>query len=244
MPMRMNGKQQYLHTHSSEKWTLLHMNAQRCGKAFDEMGVLPTYTGVLVHDCFSSYFKPEFQFAHVLCNAHLMRDCQGIVDHDRHQWADKMKALLQQSWRLAKAARAGHVPLSDEVLTEIEREYDDILALGATEWAKDVIPEKTGPRGRKSKSKGANLGQRFKDYKEAILRFLYDEQIPFDNNQAERDIRMSKVKQKISGCFRTPLGGEQFATIRGFISTLLKQARPLHNSLVSVLRGHFRFQIT
>lgn len=243
-PMRVNGKRQHLHTHSSADWTLLHMNEKRCGSAFSEMGVLPTYTGVVVHDCFSSYFKSDVTFTHALCNAHLMRECQGIADHDKHQWATDMKELLRRSWTLAKAARAAEVPLSEEVLAEIDRQYDDILALGKTEWAKDKVPEKTGPRGRKCKSKAANLGQRFELHKASILRFLYDARIPFDNNQAERDIRMSKVKQKISGCFRTAIGGQQFASIRGFISTLLKQSLPLHDSLVSVLRGQFQFRAT
>lgn len=243
-PMRLNGKLRYLHTHSSANWTLLHMNEKRCGSAFTEMGVLPGYTGVVVHDCFSSYFKSDVTFAHALCNAHLMRECQGIADHDKHEWAVDMKALLRRSWKLAKAARAADTPLSEEVLTEIEQQYDDILALGKTEWAKDKVPEKTGPAGRKCKSKAANLSDRFERYKASILRFLYDARIPFDNNQAERDIRMSKVKQKISGCFRTVIGGQQFASIRGFISSLLKQSLPLHDSLASVLRGQFQFRTT
>ncbi|TFE19700.1 IS66 family transposase [Cohnella luojiensis] len=243
-PMRLNGKQHHLHTHSSAYWTLLHMNEKRCGSAFTEMGVLPAYNGVVVHDCFSSYFKSDVTFAHALCNAHLMRECQGIADYDKHQWATDMKELLRRSWTLAKAARASGIPLSDETLAEIDRQYDDNLALGKIEWAKDKVPEKTGPKGRKCKSKSANLGDRFERHKASILRFLYDARIPFDNNQAERDIRMSKVKQKISGCFRTAIGGQQFASIRGFISTLMKQSLPLHNSLASVLRGQFHFRAT
>jgi transposase len=243
-PMRLNGKRQHLHTHSSADWTLLHMNEKRCGPAFTEMGVLPGYTGIVVHDCFSSYFKSDVTFAHALCNAHLMRECQGIVDYDKHEWATQMKALLRRSWTLAKAARTAGTPLSDEVLAEIDRQYDDILALGKTEWVNDKVPEKTGPAGRKCKSKAANLGERFACHKASILRFLYDARIPFDNNQAERDIRMSKVKQKISGCFRTAVGGQQFASIRGLISTLLKQSLPLHESLVSILHGQFQFRNT
>jgi len=243
-PMRLNGKQQYLHIHSTSEWTLLHMNEKRCGPAFVEMDVLPAYKGIVVHDCFVSYFKSDVTFSHALCNAHLLRDCQGVVDHSRHTWAAEMQELLRRSWKLAKAARVSDRRLSDEVLAELERQYDHILALGETQWSKDKVPEKTGPRGRKCKSVAANLGDRLKRHKASILHFLYDDRIPFDNNLAERDIRMSKVKQKISGCFRTAIGGEQFARIRGFISTLLKQSLPLHESLVSVLRGQFRFRVT
>jgi transposase len=243
-PMRLNGKQQYLHTHSSADWTLLTMHERRCGPALVDMDVLPAYTGIVVHDCLNSYFKPEYKFTHALCNAHLLRECQGIAEHDHHKWASDMKELLQRSWVLAKEARAAGIPLSDKVLREIDLSFDTILTQGKTEWAQDVVREKTGPRGRKCKSKAANLGQRFELYKTSILRFLYDARVPFDNNQAERDIRMSKVKQKISGCFRTASGGEHFASIRGFISTLLKQKLPLHASLVSALRGQFRFRTT
>ncbi|BBI31891.1 IS66 family transposase [Cohnella abietis] len=242
--MRTNGKKQWLHTLSNDQWTLLSLAEKRCGQTLVDMGVLPVYDGVLVHDCCLAYFKPVFKFSHALCNAHLLRECQGIAEHDRHKWATQMKELLQRSWVLAKKSRAADVALTEEVLTEIDVRYDAILALGKTEWVKDAVRAKTGPKGRKCKSKAANLGQRFEQHKVSILRFLRDARIPFDNNQAERDIRMSKVKQKISGCFRTNEGGQRFASIRGFISTLLKQQLPLHASLVSALRGQFRFSTT
>ncbi|MBO9608784.1 MAG: IS66 family transposase [Paenibacillaceae bacterium] len=243
-PMRVNTKPYYLHTHSTSEWTLLMAHENRCGKALIEMDVLPSYQGIVVHDFLSAYFKPEFGYKHALCNAHLLRECQGIAEHDHHQWASDMKELLQKCWEEVKAARAAQVPLSDQQIAEIEQRYDDILAKGKAEWAKDPVPAKTGPRGRKCKSPAANLGQRFELHKESILRFLCDPRVPFDNNQAERDIRMSKVKQKVSGCFRTPSGVKQFASIRGFISNLLKQRLPLHTSLVSALRGQFQFRLT
>jgi transposase len=239
--LRLDGKQHWLHTVSNMDWTLLAVHPSRGGKAVEEMGVLSSYKGIVVHDCYPPYFKPEYVFDHALCNAHLLRECQGIAEYDHHKWATAMKELLQKSWMLVKRARALGYPLSDEVINEIELRYDDILELGKAEWANDAVRAKTGPKGRKTKSKAANLGERFQLHKEAILRFLRDARVPFDNNQAERDIRMSKVKVKISGAFRTVSGGEHFATIRGFISTLLKQNLPIYSSLTSVLRGQFSF---
>lgn len=245
-PMKGKDKQVYLHTHSSPRWTLLHMSKKRCGTALEDIGILLKYMGVGIHDCFGSYFKAKFAFLHALCNAHLLRECQGIAEQYKHQWAEAMMELLRESWKLAKTARAENQTglLSDEVLDEISRRYDAILELGKTEWVKDKVPEKSGPRGRKSRSRANNLGERFIKHKEAILRFLYDARIPFDNNQAERDLRMSKVKQKVSGCFRTESGGEQFARIRGFISTLQKQSLPIYDSLLSLLNNQFRFITT
>jgi hypothetical protein len=187
------------------------------------------------------YFKDKYSFRHALCGAHLMRECQGIAEYDHHHWAPQMKQLLQTSWRLAQSARQAERPLAPNTIKRIEERYDAILQLGESEWGQGRKREKTGPRGRKSKSKSANLGERFRIHKEAILRFLRDDRVPFDNNQAERDIRMIKVKQKISGTFRTWRGAEQFARARSFISTLHKQSLPILDSLASALKQNFHF---
>lgn len=242
--VRIVNKQHWLHVVSNSQWTLMDTYRSRGTGAIEGMGVLDTFKGVVVHDCLSAYFRPIYSFEHALCNAHLLRECQGIVDYDGHQWAQRMKKLLQEAWKLTKAAREKNLPLTDETITEIERTYDAIVEQGKAEWAHDAVPAKTGPRGRKCKSKAANLGQRFELHKGSILRFLWDSRVPFDNNQAERDIRMTKVKQKISGVFRTQEGGETFSVLRSFISSVLKQNLSLHTSLVSVLRGRFTFEGT
>lgn len=242
--MRVAGKNHWLHVVSNPEWTLMEAYPRRGIGAIEGMEVLDTFRGIVVHDCLNAYFRPIYPFQHALCNAHLLRECQGIAEHDGHQWATKMKELLQKAWAFAKSARAEQLPLSYETIAEIEYTYDAILEQGKAEWAMDAVPTKTGPRGRKCKSKAANLGQRFELHKESILRFLWDARVPFDNNQAERDIRMTKVKQKISGVFRTLEGCNIFAILRSFISTLIKQGLPLHASLVSTLRGQFTFQLT
>ncbi|WDL98824.1 IS66 family transposase [Alicyclobacillus sp. ALC3] len=235
--VRIVNKQHWLHVVSNPEWTLMDTYPQRGTGAIEGMGILDTFKGVVVHDCLSAYFRPIYSFEHALCNAHLLRECQGILDNDGHQWAKQMKELLRGAWKLTRDAREKGLPLADETIAEIETAYDAILELGKTEWALDPVPTKTGPRGRKCKSKAANLGQRFESHKESILRFLWDANVPSDNNQAERDIRMTKVKQKVSGLFRTQEGGKTFSVLRSLISSLLKQNLPLLPSLVSVLRG-------
>lgn len=238
---RIEGTKQWLHNASTPCWTLQSFHDNRGSQAFDDIGLLPGYTGILMHDCHMPYFKDKYAFQHALCGAHLIRECQGIAEYDRHHWAPQMKQLLQMSWRLVQSARQANRPLAPNTIHRIEERYDAILRLGESEWRQGRMRQKTGPRGRKSKSKAANLGERFRLHKEAILRFLRDDRVPFDNNQAERDIRMVKVKHKISGTFRTWQGAEYFARARSFISTLRKQKLPILASLTSALRHQFHF---
>lgn len=235
--VQVAGKKQWMHVVSNAAWTLLGVDASRGSKGTDSLKVLPTYLGKVVHDCLTSYFKTCYLFWHILCNAHLVRECQGIVEYDGHQWAAQMKTLLLESWESVKASRLDGVPLPEERIAAIRAQYAAILAHGKTEWEQDVVREKTGPQGRKSKSKAANLGERFLVHQESILRFLWDAEAPFDNNQAERDLRMVKVKMKVSGTFRTGKGADQFACTRSVISTLMKQGRPVLASLKSALGG-------
>jgi transposase len=240
--IRIEGKKQWLHNVSTSHWTYQAVHDTRGSQAFDDIGILPNYTGILMHDCNMPYFKDKYAYSHALCSAHLIRECQGIAQYDHHRWAIRMKRLLQVSWRLVRAVRQAKRALPPDQVQRIKQLYDQIIRQGESEWGSGRIREKTGPRGRKSKSKAANLGERFRLHKEAILRFLQDARVPFDNNQAERDIRMAKVKQKISGTFRTWEGAEQFARARGFISTLRKQNLPVLTSLTAVLRGEFCFR--
>lgn len=239
--LRVEGKGYWLHVVSTPDWTLLGVHEKRGHEAFQAMKVLPYFKGQVVHDCCQSYFKDDYWYQHVLCNAHLLRECQGIIEYDGHEWASRMKQLLQEGWKLACAARQQEVPLAEETIRDLERQYDAILEAGKAEWEKDPVRQKTGPRGRKIQSKATNLGARFTLHKEAILRFLRDARVPFDNNQAERDLRMSKVKQKISGTFRTESGSTIFTRIRSVISTMQKQGFPLLASLTAAYRGRFTF---
>lgn len=239
--LRVGAKNYWMHTTCNAEWTHLTVHESRGTEGMKEAGILPSFTGHLVHDFYWPYFKDIFSFRHVLCNAHLIRECQGITEHDKHQWSAEMKTLLQESWEKVRASRRTDEPLPEAWIQEQERRYDEILAQGVVERLKEAVPEKTSGPGRKAKSKAGNLAHRFEQYKSAILAFLRDAKIPFDNNQAERDIRMVKVKTKVSGCFRTEEGAKQFARIRSVISTLRKKGLPILDSLVLALRGEFSF---
>lgn len=238
---RVEGKTHWLHTHSTPEWTLLNVNEKRGFKAFSEVGILLNYLGTVVHDCHSSYFKDKYRFNHALCGVHLMRECIGFIQNDRQRWAAHMLRLQLTSWNMVKEARAQGRSLKPDTIHRIEQLYDKILQRGASEWHQGTVRPKTGTRGRKCKSPVANLGERFRVHKESILRFLHDARVPFDNNQAERDLRMTKVKQKVSGSFRTSEGAKQFARSHGVISTLRKQGLPVLPSLVAILQGNFAF---
>lgn len=239
--MRIENQTQWLHTVSSSDWTLYHVHEKRGKEAINEHEILPNYKGILVHDCYASYFIADYSFKHALCGAHLLRECQGIIDYDGHQWATDMQKLLQETWTETKKAREADIPVETEKIAEWEKRYDDILNSGEKEWFIPPDPNDPIKRGRKKKSKAGNLGERFRLHKTAVLRFIRDARVPFDNNLAERDIRMMKVKQKISGNFRTAEGAEKFARIRGFVSTLRKQNREVLASLISVQSGKFTF---
>ncbi|WP_245864716.1 IS66 family transposase [Paenibacillus donghaensis] len=239
---RVQQKEKWVHVNSTPEWTLLGVATSRGSEGMKTLRVLDTYQGTVVHDCYGSYFKQDtFAFDHALCNAHLMRECKGIALYDKQKWASEMLDFLKGSWQMEEQARLTNRRLSQETIRQLEERYDEILGQSQEELANVPIPAKTGPRGRKSNSKAGNLAARFIKHKEAMLKFLHNPEVPFDNNQAERDLRMVVVKQKISGCFRTSDSPEWFAAIRSFISTLTKQGRPVLASLVQASSGSFSF---
>ncbi|WP_189021125.1 IS66 family transposase, partial [Paenibacillus marchantiophytorum] len=236
---RVENKKYWAHTVSNAEWTSLSLHLSRGLEAVKANNLLPHYKGRVMHDCLSMYFHDKFTFKHALCGAHLIRECQGIIDNDGHFWATDLKELLQDACKQAKTARSLELPLSPDLIADLECRYDEILAQGAKEWG----PPKRSKlkKGITKKTKAASLGDRFIKFKPYILGFLRDAQIPFDNNQAERDLRMLKVKQKISGTMRTEDGAVLFLRIRSVISTLQKQARPIFDSLFRAFRGQFIF---
>ena len=234
---RVDGRTQWMHVMSDETYTLLQLHAKRGAPAMKDIGFLPTYTGTVVHDCMKGYFNEKHSYSHALCNAHLLRECIGIAEHDGHEWAKQMKDLLTESWAQALRSRQAGVPLETEVIQSFRERYDAILQMGEGEWSKDWVRAKTCKKGRAIKSKAGNLGERFGVHKEAILKFLWCPEIPFDNNQAERDLRMVKVKQKVSGSFRTEAAAKWFARLRSVVSTYIKQQLPVLASLSLAFSG-------
>ena len=211
------GNRQWLHCASNEKWTYFTVHKKRGFEAMEAADILPYFKGVLCHDHWKTYFR--FLCLHALCNAHHLRELTRAFDQDKQHWAGRMHALLKIINRTTH--QAGGV-LNEEEQQKYLKYYRRILLAGDKECPPPESPEKRKP-GRLKRSKSRNLLERLRDYQDDVLRFMRDVRVPFTNNQGERDIRMTKVHQKISGCFRSEEGAENFCAIRGYLSTCNKQ---------------------
>lgn len=209
------GSLKWQHVLSTERLTYYCIHAKRGKEAINDMGIIPACHGRLMHDFWSAYLA--YGCDHVFCNAHLIRELTGIHEDFRQKWSSEMIELLLS---VKKQVDARKTRLNRDTIREIEKTYDEIVSKGLRR--NPVQTDGSVRRGRKKKSKPRNLLERLKMYKTGILGFMYDFTVPFDNNQAERDLRMVKVQQKISGCFRSDEGGMFFSRIRGYISTVRK----------------------
>lgn len=233
----VNGQRCWLHTVSTTDLTYYQPHSKRGKTATDAIGILPQFNGTLVHDAWATYFKyPDL--LHALCNAHHLRDLTGLVENDQQQWAGLMIACLLAAKQLVSEAwQLGETALPPDARQRIHQLYEAIVALGLAENPLSDEPPPPGKRGRRKKSKSRNLVERFDLHQAAILRFIHDFNVPFDNNLAERDIRMMKVQQKISGCFRSWDGAQQFCRLRSYISTIRKQGLNVWEALGSLFEG-------
>lgn len=234
--IRAEGSLKWVHTLSSKGRTHYQIHPKRGKGAIDHIGVLPLFKGTCVHDRFSPY--QEYDCTHAFCNAHLLRDLTGLVEEDKKAWAKQMKRLLLK----CKSARDNGL-LNKAKLKSLNNLYDNIIIrYKSTEvflqptWSRG--PRHGKKRGRPKRTKSLCLLEVFEQKKSQILRFLYDPNVPFDNNLAERDLRMVKLKQKISGCFRTQKGSEIFCRIRSYISTSRKQNHNVMQALKSAIEDH------
>lgn len=228
--IRVNRERQWIHTMSTKDINLQVVHTKRGKEAMNEIGVLPQFSGIAVHDGWVSYFGYK-QSKHILCNAHLLRDLQGIFEQTGEKWAENMKKLLCDAKQL-KEQQEGKLSLWD--LLEIEQAYEAILQDGSSCHPSQL--EKSTSQKRSKQSPSQNLWNRFVRNKDAILGFLTHADIPFDNNEAERDIRMAKVKQKVSGTFRTKEGARIFCLTRSFIQTAQKQGKPVFHTIEQLIR--------
>jgi transposase len=233
--INIGGKRKWLHVVCSATLTLLMPHDKRGGEAMAAMGVLPDYAGTLVHD----HWKPYFQLLcyHALCNAHHLRELERAWEQDQQQWAKQMQALLLEINEAVDAA--GSVLNTPEAEAFRER-YRDILKAAQTECPPpDESQRKKGQRGRLKRSKSRNLLERLIQFEADVLRFMVERDVPFTNNQGERDLRMSKVQQKISGCFRSELGARIFARIRSYLSTCQKNGISSEQALRLLYEGRW-----
>lgn len=229
------GKRHWLHSASTAQLTHYACHERRGSAATQEIGILPTFTGRAVHDGLSAYWA--YACLHALCNAHHLRELIFAHEHLQRTWAGEMKTLLGEIKHAVDTATAHQeLALSPRQLAAYTQRYAAIVQGGLAEEAQQP-PLPTGLRGRKKQSKSKNLLDRLIKYQRETLVFMHDFAVPFDNNQAERDLRMMKVKQKISGGFRTKTGAHAFCRIRSYLSTMQKQGQNAITALRNVFLG-------
>ena len=225
---KVNGKLNWFHVACSARATLYTLHRQRGYEAIKAAGVLPDFGGVVVHDAWNTYFRLPGE--HALCNAHLLRELRKLDEHDQQPWTGELRRELQQVYHARKAGS-----LTEQQKTAFYTRFDELVLVGLeANPVQEPVPKQ---RGKTRQLPGRNLALRCQQHRTAILRFLERDDVPFDNNQAERDIRMLCVKRKVSGGFRSEAGGEAFCRIRSFISTLQKQGLSVWEGLVGVFRG-------
>lgn len=236
---RAEGRLRWLFSASTEHATFYSLHDKRGFDGLDHAGVLPDFTGTAVHDGFKPYRKYTM-LRHALCNVHHLRELLGIIEpspEDPQQaWAVQMDRLLRELHATVTDARAaGRNHLDLEALEVWHERYEQIIALGYQTNPAGTIP--TGKRGVIRQTPAHNLLVRLDVYRDDVLRFAHDFRVPFDNNLAERDIRMIKLQQKISGCWRTITGASQFLAIRAYLSTAIKQHQPIARTLTALAAG-------
>ena len=225
--MRAEGKIWWMHVAGNEQYTYYHFDPKRGKEAIERAGVLPKYKGTLIHDRFSSYFS--YPCSHGLCNAHILRELIFLEEQD-HQWAKQIKTLLLDGKDKNLVTKS--------YITRTKNRFKKIIR---DELAKQPTTNSNSCRGKPKRSKSHNLLIALNKYNREVLAFLSYPEVPFDNNLAERDIRMVKTKQKVSGCFRSQKGGQSFARIRSYISTLNKQKKGILQGIKHVFSENPNF---
>ncbi len=233
--LRVNQINHWVHSAGTERATNYHVDAKRGAVGIDNAGILPKRTGNCAHDDWAAYYTYR-NAKHGSCNAHHLREFAFLQERHPQEWEGAMvEHLLRIKKAVEEAVAQGQLCLTSEQLQAFEARYDELVLQGL---ASNPVPDKPpGQRGKVKQSPPKNLLDRLQNYKAAVLAFMYDFKVPFDNNLAERDIRMVKLKQKISGCFRSADGAKTFCAIRGYLSTARKNGFGAFEALKLAVRG-------
>jgi transposase len=213
------GNRRWLHGAGNEDWTYYFPHEKRGSEAMDAINIIPRFTGVLCHDHWKSYYRYK-NCLHSLCNAHHLRELTRAHEQDGQLWAKEMKTFLEV---LNDTVHQAGGAVDDVSAKMVREQYRELLKQAEIECPPPDEKQPHGKRGRVKRSKARNLLERLIQYEEDVLRFMDNSDVPFTNNLGERDIRMTKVQQKISGCFRSWEGAEIFCRVRGYLSTCRKQ---------------------
>ncbi len=233
--LHVGGLRHWMHVTCTPTLTHYHVDKSRGQAALEAIGILPQFTGISIHDGWGSYFLYDCQ--HAACIVHLLRELVFLAEEQGAVWAADLKELLLDMKQATDQAREQGKPWLDPLeVVDWEARFLELLAQGDRLHPPAVAPP--GQRGRCKQSAARNLLDRLRKHQQAVLAFLEDLRVDFDNNLAERDLRMVKVQQKVSGCFRSMAGAQAFSRIRGYLSTLRKQGMPLLSALQATLCGH------
>ena len=225
--LRVERQNYWIHVCSAGEITLKFLHPKRGQEAMQAIGVIPRYGGVMIHDCWASYLAYQ-HCGHGLCGAHLLRELTFIVDAEGYAWAANMKRLLQQT--CARVSARKRKKLNRREYANLQKRYRNILTRGEKELP-PIPPKQNGKRGRIAKSDAHNLWERLKEHETAVLLFAKESYVAFTNNRAERDLRMSKVKQKVSGCFRNREYAQAYCRISSYLQTMANSG---YNPLVAI----------
>lgn len=232
----VNNKINWLHSTSTENYTYYSIHSKRGIKAMEAENILPEFKGIVVHDFWKPYFVYKDMY-HALCNAHHLRELKSVFENTQEEWSNQLSEHLKSiNNAVYKAKDRGVTAFSNEELNSFSNKYDELISEGF--GLNPAAEKKTVKQGKMKQSKGYNLLKRLYEHKAEVLRFMNNFDVPFTNNLAERDIRMTKVKQKISGTFRSIQGAMSFCRIRGYTSTVRKNGA----SIIGELQNAFREQ--
>jgi len=230
------GKRHWMHVSATSSLTHYAVHPKRGREAMDAIGIAPHFTGISLHDGWESY--QGYLCEHALCNVHHLRELTWLEETFAQSWASDLKALLQEMKRATDQARCdGQLQLENTLQHDFVQRYETLLRQAESSLPPDPLP-KPGKRGRRKRHPARCLWDRLRTSQQQVLRFIHNLAVPFDNSQAERDIRMVKVQQKVSGCFRSSAGADAFCRIRGYISTMRKQGHALLPVLEGALAGY------
>ncbi|MCK4870880.1 MAG: IS66 family transposase [Gammaproteobacteria bacterium] len=228
--INVNKKRLWLHSASNHNWTYFYPHEKRGTEAMDQIGILPNFSGVLCHDHWKPYYK--YECAHALCNAHHIRELTWAEEQDNQQWSKLMRELLE---KINKAVHDAGGTLDRIRVEDYRKRYRKILENGEPECP--APKRKEGQKGRLKKSKSRNLLERLQNYENDTLRFMENDFVPFTNNLGENDLRMTKVQQKISGCFGSMDGAYIFCLVRSYLSTCRKNGVGATEALRLLFQG-------
>jgi transposase len=225
--LRVDKKNHWIHVYSAGDITLKFLHRKRGSEAIEEFDIIPSYGGIIIHDCWSSYLMYN-NCSHGLCGSHLVRELAYVIESNEYKWASDMKDLLLKTCK--KVSKKENKKLSEKEYADLEDRYREIIGLGRNELP--VIPPKSnGKKGKIAKSDAHNLWERLEKYETSVLLFAKNADVSFTNNRAERDLRMAKVKQKVSGCFRTELYAKAYCRISSYLQTMSNKG---YNPLIAI----------